>query len=59
MDATPDLTQVSVEPTEAMMWEGGGKGQGRDQGDSSDAVIRASNEDSQDQVMAVEAGSVA
>ena len=48
-----------MEPTEAMMWEGGGKGQGRGQGDSSDAVIRASNEDSRDQVMAVEAGSVA
>lgn len=53
MDATPDPTQVSMEPTEAVMWEGRGKGQGRGQ------VIRASNEDSLDQVMAVEAGSVA
>ena len=41
------------------MWDGRGKGQGRGRGDSSGAVIRASNEDSLDQVMAGEAGSVA
>lgn len=41
------------------MWEGRDKGQGRGRGDPSGAVIQASDEDSLDQVMAAEAGSVA
>lgn len=48
-----------MEPPEAVMWEGRGKGQGRGRGDPSGAVIQASDEDSLDQVMAAEAGSVA
>lgn len=44
---------------EAVMWEGRDKGQGRGRGDLSGAVIQASDEDSLDQVMAAEAGSVA